>query len=80
MVIMSHKSEKLICKKCDNNVSNKSYAKSKSYLSKIKKLDQIVLQKGLFASIKGHFCLRRRHLENLEGQVKVKSLLIASYF
>ena len=80
MVIMSHKSEKLICKKCDNNVSNKSYAKSKSYLSKIKKLDQIVLQKGLFASIKGHFCLRRRHLKNPEGQVKVKSLLIASYF
>ena len=58
----------------------KAMQNQKSYLSKIKKLDQIVLQKGLFASIKGHFCLTRRHLENPEGQVKVKSLLIASYF
>ena len=32
-------------RKCDKNVSNKTYAKSKNHLSKVKELDQLVLQK-----------------------------------
>ena len=39
----------------------------------MKELDQIVLQKGLFASIKGHLCMTKGHLDNPEGQVKVAS-------
>ena len=38
----------------------------------MRELDQIVLQNGLFASIKGH-------LGNPEGQAEVESLLIGSY-
>ena len=37
----------------------------------MKELDQIVLQKGLLASIKGHF-------DNPKGQVEVESPLIGS--
>ena len=51
--------------KCDN-ISNENYAKLINYLSKMKELDQIVLQKGLFASIKEHLCLTRGHLDNPE--------------
>ena len=39
---MSHKTD---MRKCDKNVSNKTYAKSKNHLSKVKELDQLVLQK-----------------------------------
>ena len=46
----------------------------------MKELDQIVFQIGLFASIKGHRCLTKWHLDNTEGQVEVESLLIGSYF
>ena len=46
----------------------------------MKELDQIVLQKGLFASIKGHLCLAKGHLDNPKGQVGVESPLIGSYF
>ena len=44
-----------------------------NYLSKMKELDQIVLQKGLFTSIKGHLCLTKGHLDNPKGQVEVES-------
>ena len=30
----------------------------------MKELDQIAFQKGLFASIKGHCCLKKGHLKN----------------
>ena len=46
----------------------------------MKELDQIVLQKVLFASIKGHLCLTKMHLDNPERQVVVESPLIGSYF
>ena len=39
----------------------------------MKELDQIVLQKGFFASTKGH-------LHNPEGQVEVESPQIGSFF
>ena len=39
----------------------------------MKELDQIVLQKGFFASIKVHLCLTKGHLDNAEGQVEVES-------
>ena len=42
-------SHKLVCKKCDKNISNENYAKLRNCLSKMKELDQIVLQEGLFA-------------------------------
>ena len=35
----------------------------------MKKLDQIILQKGLLVSIKGHLCLTEGPLDNPEGQV-----------
>ena len=39
----------------------------------MKKLNQVVLQEGLFASIKGHLCLTKGHLDNPEGPLKVES-------
>ena len=54
-------------------MSNENYAKLRNYLSKKKELDQIVLQKGLFASITGHLCLTKGHLNNPDGQVEVES-------
>ena len=36
-------------------------------------MDQIVPQKGLFTSIKGHLCLTKGHFHNPEGQVEVES-------
>ena len=39
----------------------------------MKWFSQIALGKGLFVSIKGHYCLTRGHLANLEGQVEIKS-------
>ena len=39
------------------DISNKNYAKLMGYLFKMKELEQIVLQKGFFTSIKGHLCL-----------------------
>ena len=42
-------------------------------LIKMKSFSQIALGKGLFVSIKGHYCLTRGHLANLEGQVEIKS-------
>ena len=38
----------------------------------MKELHQIVLQEGLFASIKGHLCLTKGHLGNPEAQVEVE--------
>ena len=35
----------------------------------MKELDKIVLQKGLFTSMKGHLCLRKGHMANTAGQV-----------
>ena len=45
----------------------------------MEKLNQIVLQKGRFASVKGHLCLTKGHLDNPEGQVEVESPLIKNY-
>ena len=39
----------------------------------MKEFIQIVLGKGLFLSIKGHLCLTKEHLANLEGQVEMQS-------
>ena len=50
-----------------------------NYLSKMKQLNQIVLQKGLFLSIKEHLCLTKGHLDNPGGQ-EVEFPLIRSYF
>ena len=61
-------------------MSKENYAKLRNYFSKIKELDQIAVQERLFASIKGHLCLRKGHLDNPEGQVDVESPLIGSYF
>ena len=38
----------------------------------MKELVQVILQKGLFASIKGYLSLIKRHLDNQEGQVEVE--------
>ena len=43
-------------------------------MTKMKKLNQIIIQKGLFASIKENLCLTRGHLDNSEGQVEIESL------
>ena len=42
-------------------------------MTKMKKLNQIIIQKGLFASIKENLCLTRGHLDNSEGQVEIES-------
>ena len=39
----------------------------------MKEFTQIVLEKGLFVSIKGHFYLTKGHLANPEEQVEMKS-------
>ena len=54
---------------------NENYEKLRNYLSKIKELNQIVLQKGLFTSVKEHLCLIKGHLENREGQVEANRKL-----
>ena len=47
----------------------------------MKKLDQIVLQKRLFASIKRHLRLTNKHLDNPEDrQLEVEFPLMGSYF
>ena len=45
----------------------------------MKELDQIVLQKWLFASIKEHLYLTKGYLVNPEGQVEIEYTLIGSY-
>ena len=40
----------------------------------MKELSQIILRKGLFASIKRHLCLTKGHFNNPEEQVEVESL------
>ena len=52
-------------------MSNENYAKI-NCLSKMKELNQIVLQEGLFASITGHLRLTKGHLDNPEGEVEVE--------
>ena len=50
--------------KCEKNISSKKQAKLRNYISKTKEMDQIVLQKGLFTSIK-------EQLDNPKEQVEV---------
>ena len=50
--------------KCEKNISSEKQAKLRNYISKTKEMHQIVLQKGLFASIKGQ-------LDNPKEQVEV---------
>ena len=57
-------------RKCYKNISNENYVKL-SYLPKMKELVQIVLQNMLFASIKGHICLTKGHLDNLERHCRI---------
>ena len=38
----------------------------------MKEFNQIVLRKGLFASVEGKLCLTKEHLANQEGQVEVE--------
>ena len=66
--------------KHDENISNQNYVKLMNFVSKMEELDQIVLQTGLFASIKGHLCLTKGHLDHPEGHPEVESALIRSYF
>ena len=61
---------KHICKICDEIFETKKRKIKK--LFKMKKIGQIVLGKGLFVSIKGHFCLTKGHLADLEGQAEIK--------
>ena len=58
---------------CDENISNKKEWKLKK-IFKVKEFSHAVLGKGLFVSIKGHLCLTKGHLANLEGQVEIKSI------
>ena len=57
---------KLIWRKCYKNITNENYAKLISYLSKMKELDHIVLQKE-------QLCLTKGHLDNPERQVVFES-------
>ena len=45
-----------------------------------RKLNQIVLEKGLFASIKGNLCLTKGHLDYPEWQVQIESTLTGICF
>ena len=67
--LISHK--KLVCEKCEKNISNRNYSKLRNYLFKMKELDQIILQGGLFTSNKGHFCLAKGYFDNPERQIEV---------
>ena len=55
---------KVVFEKCEKNISSEKQAKLRNYISKTKEMDQIVLQKGLFASIK-------EQLDNPKEQVEV---------
>ena len=39
----------------------------------MKELNQIALQKGLFASIKRHLCLTKGHLDDPKGQMEAQN-------
>ena len=58
---------------------NENYAKLRNYISKMKRLNQIFLQKGLFVATKEHLCLIKGHLDNPEGQMEVESPLMGTY-
>ena len=70
-IIISH-ARKHIWEICDENVSNKKTKKNQE-IFKMKYINQILLGKWLFSSIKGHFCLTKVHLANLERQLEIKS-------
>ena len=70
-IIISHV-RKHIWEICDENVSNKKTKKNQE-IFKMKYINQILLGKWLFSSIKGHFCLTKVHLANVEGQLEIKS-------
>ena len=69
-----------VFEKCDKNISNQNCAKLRSYLSKMKELDQFFFLEGLFTSIKGQLCLTKGYLNNPVGQAEVEFPLIRSYF
>ena len=69
----------MISEKCNKNISNKNFERLINYLSEMKEMDQIVLQKEFLVPITWNLCLTKRHLDNPEGQVKVASPLIRSY-
>ena len=50
----------------------KKYEKLRSHLLKIKELNEVVLEKWLFASIKGKVCLTIGHLGNRVGHLEVE--------
>ena len=62
-----------MCEICDKNISNEKYEKLRKCLFKIKTRVKLFL-KWLLTLIKGHLCLRKRHLDYQEGQMDVESL------
>ena len=61
-----------MCEICDKNISKEKYDKLRKYLFKLKELNEIVIGKWLFASIKGQLCLIKGRLGNQEGHVEVE--------
>ena len=62
-----------MCEICDKNISNEKYEKLRNHLFKMTTRIKLSLE-SLLASIKGHLCLRNRHLDYQEGQVDVESI------
>ena len=60
-----------MCKTCDKNTSNKKKLKF-NCLIKLKEFSRIVLEKGLFVSMKGHVCLIKGNLANPVGHLDIK--------
>ena len=62
---------------CDISKKKKKKKKEKRKIKKLfidnEELNQILFEKGLFTSIKGHLCLTKWHLGHPEGQVEVGS-------
>ena len=42
------------------------------FISEEKNWNKLFLEKGIFGFVKGHLCLTKGHLDNLEGQVEVE--------
>lgn len=53
---------KQMSKICHKNISKRKSEKPRNYLFKMKKINEIVPEKGLFTSVKGRFCLTKKAL------------------
>ena len=68
-----------MCEICEKNISQEKFEKLRNYLFKMKEfiykiiaINEIILGKGLLASIKEQLCLTKGHLVKQEERLEIK--------